>query len=77
VRVATRFEGGFAGGLDERVEVGNEGVEVVGGQLLVVCLVVCVMFEHLLPFFFEFGVGIVSGGSRGWDKVEASDGVES
>ena len=74
--VSSGLEGGFAGGLDECVEVSDEGVEVVGSRMSVVCLIVYVHCEGLLPFVFEFGVGVVAGGSWGWYEVEASDWVE-
>jgi hypothetical protein len=62
--------------LDEGVEVGDEGVEVIWGRLSSVRLVVGVYFEGLLPFIFEFGVGVVSGGGWGRYEVEASDWVK-
>ena len=62
--------------MDEGVEVGDEGVEVVGVRLSIVRLVVGVYFEGLLPFIFELGVGVISGGGWGRYEVEASDWVK-
>ena len=63
--VASRFEGGFTGGLDVGVEVGDKGVEVIWGHLAGVCEVL----EGLLPVVFEFGICVVPGWGWGGDNV--------
>jgi hypothetical protein len=72
VGVVAWLEGGFAGGLNEVIEVGDEGVKVVRGHLAGAGK----LLEGLLPVIFEFWVRVVTCWGRGWDKVEASDWVE-